>query len=172
MCEHGDTVTLDLLIPAHLSHTGEARRKPCQIDRCISELVTALNNAGITTIASCCGHGKRPGSIILHNEQELIISSGREMTKKLEEGFPSIHGFGWGDPVWYSPSSGVQYAGVFTDRVGSCEGTCKVYMCAAYWIAKRRPGPLATAIAEGSIRRRAENCTVDHRFSEWEDKAD
>lgn len=42
------------------------------IDFCIADIVSALNAANITTIASCCGHG---------NEQLAVISlqDGREL---------------------------------------------------------------------------------------------
>lgn len=42
-------------------------------DPCIASIVKALNDAGIKTVASCCGHGKRPGNIALRNGLELII---------------------------------------------------------------------------------------------------
>lgn len=42
-------------------------------DPCIAPIVKALNDAGLRTVASCCGHGERPGSIILANETELVI---------------------------------------------------------------------------------------------------
>lgn len=35
------------------------------IDFCIADIVAALNAANIKTEASCCGHGKHDGSIIL-----------------------------------------------------------------------------------------------------------
>lgn len=73
MCEHGDTVTLRVNIPANLSHTGEARWTHKPIDRCIFAIVAALNEAGILTAASCCGHGKGPGSIVLQDGRELVI---------------------------------------------------------------------------------------------------
>ena len=43
------------------------------IDFCIADLVAALNAANITTIASCCGHGKIPASIILEDGRELRV---------------------------------------------------------------------------------------------------
>lgn len=43
------------------------------IDRCIAPIVQALNDAGIATIASCCGHGKIEGSIILADGREMLI---------------------------------------------------------------------------------------------------
>lgn len=43
------------------------------IDQCIANIVAALNAAGIETVASCCGHGKRPGSILLEDGREILI---------------------------------------------------------------------------------------------------
>ena len=43
------------------------------IDYCIADIVAALNAANISTIASCCGHNKIDGSIILLTGQEIII---------------------------------------------------------------------------------------------------
>lgn len=73
MCNWGDTVDLIVPIPAELSHTGQFRWAIKPIDRCIANLVKALNGAGIYTAGCCCGHGKGDGSIILHDGRELII---------------------------------------------------------------------------------------------------
>lgn len=43
------------------------------IDFCIAHIVSALNAGGILTVASCCGHNKIDGSIVLDNGIELII---------------------------------------------------------------------------------------------------
>lgn len=43
------------------------------IDFCIADIVAALNAANITTVASCCGHGKIPASIVLEDGRELTI---------------------------------------------------------------------------------------------------
>ena len=42
-------------------------------DPCIAPLVKALNEGGIATVASCCGHGERNGSICLADGRELLI---------------------------------------------------------------------------------------------------
>ncbi|MCY3840384.1 MAG: hypothetical protein OXH09_17345 [Gammaproteobacteria bacterium] len=43
------------------------------IDFCIHRIVAALNAAGIQTVASCCGHGKMKGNIVLEDGRTLII---------------------------------------------------------------------------------------------------
>jgi len=47
------------------------------VDYCIADIVAALNAANIRTVASCCGHGKRHGSVLLADGRELVICEGR-----------------------------------------------------------------------------------------------
>jgi hypothetical protein len=73
MCNHGDTVN------------GR--------DRCIEPLIAALNAAGIATVASCCGHGHRPGVISLADGRELIVAQDYNTARQVEASFPlDIHG--------------------------------------------------------------------------------
>ena len=62
------------------------------IDPCLDNIIKALNNNGIETVASCCGHGRQPGSIILKDGREIIIvrdfKTAREVEKKLQ--YPGI----------------------------------------------------------------------------------
>lgn len=44
------------------------------IDACIAHIVAALNAGNIPTVASCCGHGKGCGNIILQDGRELFIA--------------------------------------------------------------------------------------------------
>lgn len=53
----------------HMSLRGRLQ----SIDICISDIVASLNANNIITTASCCGHGKNPGSILLEDGRELII---------------------------------------------------------------------------------------------------
>ena len=43
------------------------------IDFCIHHIVAALNAGGISTVASCCGHGEMKGNIILEDGRVLVI---------------------------------------------------------------------------------------------------
>lgn len=54
------------------------------IDACIAPIVQALNDAGIETIASCCGHGKIFGSIVLKDKREILIVNNYHETRLLE----------------------------------------------------------------------------------------
>jgi len=68
----------------HLQNCCETGSYECQIpmpinrrleyiDYCIADIVAALNAAGITTLASCCGHGKQDGNIELQDGRALYI---------------------------------------------------------------------------------------------------
>jgi len=55
------------------------------IDPCLNNIIKALNDSGIKTIASCCGHGRQPGSIILGDGRELIIVRDFKTTRMIEK---------------------------------------------------------------------------------------
>ena len=82
MCQWGTEELLTVTIPARLSHTREARQAVKGIDACLAPLVQALNDAGIVTISSCCGHGKEDGVIILADGRQLVIRDGTKYHRK------------------------------------------------------------------------------------------
>jgi len=43
------------------------------VDACIAGLVQKLNDAGIHTLGSCCGHGLRPAEIIFEWQGKRYI---------------------------------------------------------------------------------------------------
>ena len=43
------------------------------VDDCIVDIVAALNAGGVLTAASCCGHGRLPGSVLLDDGRELLV---------------------------------------------------------------------------------------------------
>jgi hypothetical protein len=65
--------------------------KIVDVDKCIVPLVKALNNAGMKTIASCCGHGKQPSNIALEDGREIIIAPDFETGRKIDKCFPPIN---------------------------------------------------------------------------------
>ena len=67
----------------------DGRKKSC--DECIQPLVQYLNNGGYQTTASCCGHGKRPGSIILKDGRELLIIPDYETGRMIDKLFPPLN---------------------------------------------------------------------------------
>ena len=76
MCEWGNDVVLYVPILASCSHTGEFRWEKKGVDSCIAPIVKALNDAGIYTGGSCCGHGKDDGFIALHDGTLIVIRRG------------------------------------------------------------------------------------------------
>ena len=73
MCKHGDTVFIPIeKFPATYGKTYSGKTM-IEIDQCIAGIVLALNGGGVYTIASCCGHGKGPGDIMLADGRKLII---------------------------------------------------------------------------------------------------
>lgn len=53
-------------------------RTMVSVDSCIADLVRALNDSGVLTLDSCCGHGKGPGEIRLMDGRSLIVHHNRE----------------------------------------------------------------------------------------------
>ena len=85
MCEQGDTVQLLVPTPPHLSPTGEVLWDMQPVDRCIADLVEALNAAGIHTWCSCCEHDWGDGQITLHDGRTLAISGPHALTTDTPE---------------------------------------------------------------------------------------
>lgn len=56
-------------------------------DPCLEPLVRALNDGGLQTIASCCGHGHRPGTVILADGRWLVLASDDE-ARRIDAIFP------------------------------------------------------------------------------------
>lgn len=63
------------------------------VDPCIAGIVHALNAGGMPTVASCCGHGHRPGTVILRDGRELFVFATREEGRDAGKMFDvDIHG--------------------------------------------------------------------------------
>ena len=80
MCEHGRTNEMRL------------GGRVWGIDACIAPLVKALNQGGMATMASCCGHGKMDGVISLQDGRELVIMSTKDRERHFEQFPHTIHG--------------------------------------------------------------------------------
>ena len=53
-------------------------------DPCIAPIVRALNDAGIRTVASCCGHGHQHGNVALEDGRELVIAADFAAARSLD----------------------------------------------------------------------------------------
>ncbi len=74
MCK-GETEEVLVKIPADLSSTGEEKWKLSKIDKCIADIVEALQKYGIDMRGSCCGHGKTNGYILLKDGRILYLKN-------------------------------------------------------------------------------------------------
>ena len=86
MCKHGIKAT-----QIRLSRPRRGRTH-APVDPCIALLVQALNNGGVQTTASCCGHGHRPGIINLSDGREMIVMPDFKTSRRIDHPFPDIHG--------------------------------------------------------------------------------
>lgn len=85
MCKWGTYKEIALCEPMPIS-----KRTTIKVDSCIADLIQALNDSKIATIASCCGHNKRPGRISLKDGRELFIVTSYEEAQKIEETFNNM----------------------------------------------------------------------------------
>ena len=60
------------------------------IDSCIYDIVKGLNESGLHTIASCCGHGNQPTNIMLKDGREIFIAPDWATARKVAAAFPPI----------------------------------------------------------------------------------
>lgn len=86
MCKWGNDIIVKLQRPM-----GVSQRDYCGVDACIAPLVQAMNDNGMETVSSCCGHGNRPGEIILADNRSVILCTW-EQSRKIDKLFPDIHG--------------------------------------------------------------------------------
>lgn len=78
----------DMMVVLRRDETG----KPtvwCDPD--IADIVKALIEAGIETVASCSGHGYQPGSVILADGREVRVFT-YEQARIIDKAFPDING--------------------------------------------------------------------------------
>ena len=68
MCQWGNDALVNLCEP-----TPVQGRTTIKVDSCIAPLVQILNDYGVKTIASCCGHGKVEYSRIIIDARSVQI---------------------------------------------------------------------------------------------------
>jgi hypothetical protein len=71
--EHACSSCGKAVVSVPLSHRTERGFTTASVDACLAEFVQRLNNAGLQTIASCCGHGDGPATVILEDGRELLV---------------------------------------------------------------------------------------------------
>lgn len=83
MCDHPEREKA--MVVVRRDYTG---RPTVWCDPCLVPLVRALNDGGIGTVASCCGHGHRPGVVALADGRELLIAPDFETAREVGRAFP------------------------------------------------------------------------------------
>jgi hypothetical protein len=86
-CNQDREIKMVVVKPGVPDETGRPRGG-VWCDPCIVPLVKALNDAGIPTVASCCGHGHRSGLITLADGRELIIARDFDEARMIGRLFP------------------------------------------------------------------------------------
>jgi hypothetical protein len=90
MCDHarepgGREAAMIVLDPGTPERHG---RDGVWCDPCLAPMVKALNDGGLRTVASCCGHGRRPGRISLVDGRDIHIMPDFESAQALSALMP------------------------------------------------------------------------------------
>ena len=67
MCDQNNETEITLNKPRPVS-----KRTKIKVDTCIAGLVQYLNDVGVETLGSCCGHGNGPASLLVDYEGRSI----------------------------------------------------------------------------------------------------
>lgn len=59
---------------------GHIKGRSVRLDSCIRSVIEALNRAGQTTVASCCGHGIYPRTILCRDGFERVYDMDTKVT--------------------------------------------------------------------------------------------
>ena len=100
MCDHSPNREAAMVIidPGSPERHG---RDGIWCDPCLEPLIRALNNAGMATAASCCGHSQYPGWVMLHDGRDIVIYP--DHMSNLAVNDPQLHASllatGGGEPV-------------------------------------------------------------------------
>jgi len=84
MCKRGSKRALEIKIPSYRSQTHKAYIQKINVDSCLYWVVKALNEIGVNTTYSCCGHGEGLGKISLEDGRHLLITPDSQAAKEME----------------------------------------------------------------------------------------
>lgn len=82
----------------HSSASGLIRGHSVRLDSCIRDKVVEMNNEGLVTVASCCGHGLYPQTILMKDGfgritvagTDIVVPRTRNLYRYDEKGYPYI----------------------------------------------------------------------------------
>lgn len=72
MCQRGKHKLVKLCQPKLISGRFDDDDEVVPVDECIAPLVQSLNDRGVRTFGSCCGHGKGPGFISFEDAEGFV----------------------------------------------------------------------------------------------------
>lgn len=67
MCQHGTERNVKL------NHPRESGRRIVPVDACIADEVQMLNDMGVITVGSCCGHGKGQPHVLINEYSATLV---------------------------------------------------------------------------------------------------
>lgn len=73
MCKWGTSKVVKVTMQPDYYNYFTEWIKDCKVDSCIADIVETLEYNNVRMLASCCGHGKDDGKILLKDRSELII---------------------------------------------------------------------------------------------------
>lgn len=77
MCPHGQSTLVST--PDWLWSSRCRPEAGIAIDQCIADAILAAWAAGVRTLGSCCGHGKRPPDVVLTQDRDQPALARREL---------------------------------------------------------------------------------------------
>lgn len=89
MCKWGEWTTINVIrLPNHEIEDGWY---PMAVDSCIAEHVQKMNDLGIITINSCCGHFKEDATVLVANESIDLMKQHGYQFENFDDGWCLLH---------------------------------------------------------------------------------
>jgi hypothetical protein len=83
MCQHGEVEKVKI------------DGREIFVDKCLAPIIQALNDGGIITSISCCGHGDGDGAIMTYYKEQyrllIVCPEGKESLDRYERDFRKEH---------------------------------------------------------------------------------
>jgi hypothetical protein len=146
--------------------TDESGKPTVWCDPEIADLVDALNTDKLSTVASCSGHGHRPGRISLKDGRELLVMDSEQVAVVERLFGTDINGQSADDFANAEAQEAVAYGLPNTAITGKKQALMQVRLDipsndqygGALWVPLYLAPPSSTAIAAMVIRQAAEKC--------------
>lgn len=153
--------------------TDESGKPTVWCDPEIADLVDALNTDKLSTVASCSGHGHRPGRISLKDGRELLVMDSEQVAVVERLFGTDINGQSADDFANAEAKEAVAYGLPNTAITGKKQALMQVRLDipsndqygGALWVPLYLAPPTSTAIAARVIRQAAKVCDRHHELA-------